>query len=278
MRRSIASKRNSKLGNWSKWGKGRSNLTYFAEALRTMRGYGVSNGAFVIGLVGSRDLPGICLRRAQSVLRDDLRPSYWSHAFVITANWDGDSPIGSLPIAEVPFFARNGEFPEPARNAVVSTTLGHYGNKTRDANVALFAVSEAVDGEAKPLGGETLATLNQVLATPNLDRDRFDFWRELALWKQYFWSGEQLPNPSLAGNPIPATSFIEMLFEQIGVDLTPSASDLNSAPEHLWTSTLWWLQEEVQRHRGVEGTLVSGCFVIRDSGAASLAPDEAAKK
>jgi hypothetical protein len=284
MRRSIAEQANSSVDNLSDWGQERSNLEFFAKALRALRRRGASAGEFVIGLVGSRDLPGISLRRAQAVLRDDRRPSYWSHAFVITADWDGKSPVAELPLAEVPFHPRSGEFPEPARNAVLrSTQLRHYADARVDANLALFSLclpqAAAVAASARRRGGskpfcaldeERRKVLRAALADPNLDRDRFDFWRELAIWQQYFWSGEQTPNPSAAGHPLPAASFIEYLFEQIGVDLTPSASALNSAPEHLWTSFRWWLQAEVQAERGLDATEVCGCFLIRDSGASVL--------
>ncbi|MDN5843079.1 MAG: hypothetical protein L0H54_06500 [Alcaligenaceae bacterium] len=270
MRRSVADQKNPNLGNWSKWGRGCSNSTFFTEALDTMRELGVGEGAYAIGLVGSCDLPGICLRRAQSVLRDDQRPSYWSHAFIVTEPWDGKSRIGRLPIVEVPFFARNGQFPEPARNAVIHNTLTHYLDRRVDPNVALFTVAKSVRGKLKPLDQAQHEVLRKAIAEPNLDRARYDLWAGLGVWQQYFWSGEQLPNPTLAGQPIPSTSLIEMLYEQIGVDLTPAASERNSAPEHLWTSMRWWLQNDVQAHRGVDGSIVSGCYVIRDPGAGVL--------
>lgn len=269
MRRSVADHKNSSLGNWSKWSRTRSNTTFFTEALRFMQERNAGDGAYAIVLIGSSDMPGICLRRAQSVLRLDQRPSYWSHALVITEPWDGVSPVSQLPIAEVPFFARNGEFPEPADNAVIrSTRLGDYLDRRRDPNVALFSITKLIDDTREPLSAMDRDILARAIADPNLDRIRYDFWSELGVWKQYFWSGEQLPNPTRNGQPIPSTSFIEMLYEQIGIDLTPAASERNSAPEHFWTSMRWWLQQDVQEHRGADGAIVAGCYAIRDHGAA----------
>lgn len=269
MRRSIADNKNPRLGNWSKWARNRSNTSFFKEALLTMREFDSGDGSCAIGLIGSSDLPGICLRQAQSVLRDDRRPSYWSHAFLLTSAWDGTSSINQLPIAEVPFFSRNGQFPEPADNAVIrSTTLGHYLDRRVDPNVALFAVTRPQGNNVKPLTTENIDIIKAAVADPNLDRGRFDFWHNLGVWQQYFWSGQQLPNPMLTAQPMPATAFLEMLFEQIGIDLTPSASERNSAPEHLWTSMRWWLQHPVQEQRGPGGAVVTGCYAIRDQGAA----------
>lgn len=275
MRRSVADQKNSSMGNWSRWSRSRSNTTFFTEALRFMQERNAGNGAHAIVLIGSSDLPGICLRRAQSVLRLDQRPSYWSHALVITEPWDGKTAVRNLPIAEVPFFPRNGEFPEPANNAVIrNTTLGHYLDRKRDPNVALFSVTRLIDGVREPLSASEHDILSHAVADPNLDRARYDLWTELGVWKQYFWSGEQLPNPTLSGQAIASTSFIEMLYEQIGIDLTPAASERNSAPEHLWTSMRWWLQPEVQEHRGVDSAVVAGCYAIRDQGAAVLRSHE----
>jgi hypothetical protein len=88
------------------------NLAFFAETIEELGG----DGTAMIGLVGSGDLPGVALRRAQSILRWDRRPSLWSHAFLVVE--DG--------IREVTLHSRAGHFPEPADNAITQATLEHY--------------------------------------------------------------------------------------------------------------------------------------------------------
>ena len=61
----------------------------------------------------------MALRRAQSILRWDRRPSLWSHAFLC---------VGGGAIREVALHSRAGHFPEPADNAITAATLEHYGN------------------------------------------------------------------------------------------------------------------------------------------------------
>ena len=82
------------------------------------------DGLALIGLVGSCDLPGVTLRRAQSILRWDRRPSLWSHAFLSSSPQDGDAAI-----REVALHSRSGAFPEPADNAVTPATLAHYNSR-----------------------------------------------------------------------------------------------------------------------------------------------------
>jgi hypothetical protein len=272
MRRSIATQRNHHFGNWTEWAKRKSNGTFFKEALQTLRRYGLGDGAMIIGLVGSRTIPGVTLRHAQRVLRWDRKPSYWSHAFLLARDWDGQEPVARLPIIEAPLFPRNGRFPDPATNAVTTaTTLGAYGDRELDANVALISVCRNQPGQPPAaLDREEIAQLTQRAAEPNFDRQRYDLWDQLCVWQQYLWSDATLDNPLMAGHPVPATAFVEMVFEAIGLDLVPNASARNSAPEHLWTAFHWWLQQDLREHSDEPGAFVTaGCFALRDPGCAT---------
>ena len=94
-----------------------------------------------IGLLGQRDLPGVTLRWAQSVLRWDLRPSLWSHAFLVAEPAAGDTAtVGRTRLREVPLFERTGAFPRPERNGVSDGRLDLYQDSSVDANVALLTI------------------------------------------------------------------------------------------------------------------------------------------
>ncbi|MDR4483232.1 MAG: hypothetical protein R3B95_08415 [Nitrospirales bacterium] len=84
MRHSQTSTRNPVIKDWtSKYGK-RTNLQFFDEAFASLQKQDIGNrGLMTVGLIGSRDVPGHTLRTAQSMLRWDLRPSFWSHVFVV---------------------------------------------------------------------------------------------------------------------------------------------------------------------------------------------------
>ena len=108
MRKSTASRRSDQLGDWSKWAAAKSNSEFFASAFKAMEGFNVGNqGLMTIGLIGSRDIPGVTLRRAQSILRWDRRPSLWSHAFLIGKAWNGKGKVDAIPIYEIPLASRN---------------------------------------------------------------------------------------------------------------------------------------------------------------------------
>jgi hypothetical protein len=286
MRRSLVTERNKQLGDWSEWAKGKDNLAYFKEALEVMeREYGVGNrGQMVIGLVGSRDLPGVTLRRAQAILRWDRRPSLWSHAFLIAKPWAGRGKIERLPVLEVPLHPRTGLFPRPESNGLNSeSTLGSYANPKLDANLAMLAVSRRKvdkDGtvEVTQLSRQELKAVADRAGDPNYDRLRYDLWDGLSAWQRYLWSDLEGANPLRNGVPVPATAYIEMAFEAMGLDLVPGASERNSAPEHIWNAAVWWHQEGMMRIEGDESPFViTGCWAARDPGCSLLGREEIEK-
>ena len=213
-----------------------------------------------MGLVGSRDLPGHGLRSAQAMLRWDLRPSYWSHAFVVADTVTTRTSLRTLPIWEVPLHPRNGQFPRPEQNGVNEGVLGHYEHKTFGANAALVAVT-MTDEEAKKL--------RKRAQNWNVDRVRYNFWNMLGVWQGYLWLPSVKHNPLQEGVPIPASSYIEFIFEGLGLGVTPGASSHNSAPEHLWNAASWWHKAFKDQDRKI-----AGMFVARDPGCAMIRTDE----
>lgn len=243
-------------GDLSKKHAERSNSDFFADAFERLASRS-ERPKVVIGLVGQRNLPGVALRRAQSILRWDLRPSLWSHAFVVLPG--RGARVTNFPIREVALHSPSGVFPEPAYNAVTAATLAAYEDPTVHANAALFTV-RLNDEEAEQIR-------YRALEDPNLDRPRYDFWRALGVWQAYFWTVGASPNPLTDGFPLFSSAFVEYCFEAIQLDLAPAASERNSAPEHLWNSAVWWTQEFKKLKRPIEKA-----FVVRDPNCAVLDP------
>ena len=208
----------------------RDNMAFFEAALgRLAEEENRHGGHLAIGLVEQRDLPGVALRRAQAFLRWDLRPSLWSHAFVF-AGRAGEGAIADVELREVVLHSRAGAFPDPSSNAVLKGRLSLYGDARVDANVAVMSVPLADD--------EFESVAHRVLRDPNLDRLRYDFWSALGVWQSYFWSAGAAPNPLREGFPVPSSAFVEYCYEAVRLDLSPGASERNSAPEHLWNAAV----------------------------------------
>jgi len=232
MRNSETSTRNLDIKDLTSKFHKRTNLQFFNDAFAVLRKQDIGNrGLMTVGLVGSRDLPGHTLRMAQAMLRWDLRPSYWSHAFVVAEPVMARTSLRTLKILEIPLFPRNGQFPKPEQNGVNEGTLGQYDDKMIDANMGLFAVT---------LSEEEVKKLVKRAKAWNADRVRYNFWNMLGIWQSYLWSQGAKPNPLREGIPIAASSYIEFIFERLGLGVTPGASSPNSAPEHLWNAACWW--------------------------------------
>jgi hypothetical protein len=236
----------------------RSNLEFFSEAFERLEGA----GRMTIGLLGQRDLPGVAVRRAQGVLRWDLRPSLWSHAFIVADDPGRADDVGSIRLREVTMHSRRGLFPEPAFNAVTDAQLRDYADARVDANIAVLVVHMSEED----LGKVAERTEREGV---NLDRLRYDLWQTLGVWQTYLWSAGAATNPLLEGFPVFSSSFVEYCYEAIALDLSPAASERNSAPEHLWNAALWWHEEFEEL-----GHAISGCCVLRDKAAALLDPEE----
>jgi hypothetical protein len=231
--------------DWTDRYRDSDNTQFFADAVADLS---EDDGLGLIGLVGSSDLPGVALRRAQSILRWDRRPSLWSHAFLLT---------GRGELREVALYSRAGHFPEPADNAITPATLAHYAG---DPNIALLAVKMDED-EAKRVTA-------RATETPNLERLRYDLFETLGFWQAFLWT-RGTPNPLEQGVPNHSSAMVEYCFEEIQLDLTPGANDRNSAPEHLWNGARWWSEAFGEFDRPI-----SGRYVVRDRHCAVLGPGE----
>lgn len=262
LRHSQSETENPDVEDWTDRYRDADNPAFFADALRSLSeegGFG-HDGLAVIGLVGTCDLPGVALRRAQSILRWDRRPSLWSHAFLIVEPLGEGGGGGDAAIREVALHSRSGVFPEPADNAITAATLGHYASPRVDPNAALLAVRMDADEAAR--------VASRAVDRPNLERLRYDLFETLGHWQSFLWT-RGTPNPLEQGVPMFSSSMVEYCFEEIRLDLTPGANDRNSSPEHLWNGARWWSEAFGEFDRPIHGR-----FVIRDPHCGVLGPGE----
>jgi hypothetical protein len=260
--------RNPDVEDWSEHYLGRDNVEFFSDAFAALAGrHDIGNqGLMAIGLVGQRDLPGFTIRTAQAILRWDLRPSLWSHLFLVAEPVQPDAAsVADARIREVPIYSRAGRFPEPNDNAVMDGRLALYGDPRIDANVAVLAVEMSHE--------EAAGVAERALEKLNLDRMRYDLWESLGMWQSYLWGAGTRPNPLREGFPVAASAFVEYCFEAIQVDLSPGGSERNSAPEHVWNGAVWWNHVFREFHHRV-----AGFYVLRDKGCSLMDPNALAPR
>ena len=219
LRHSQSDTRNPDVVDWTDRFRGEDNSAFFSAAIDELS---EQDGLGLIGLVGSCDLPGVALRRAQSILRWDRRPSQWSHAFLL---------VGGGELREVTLHSRAGHFPEPERQRdhaghARPLRLAARGRQRRAARGADGGRRGAPRRRARDAAPQPRAPALRPL------RDA----RHLAVLPVDARHAE----PARDRRAQPSSALVEYCFEEIQLDLTPGANDRNSAPEHLWNSARWW--------------------------------------
>ncbi|MEV6637852.1 hypothetical protein AB0M54_44710 [Actinoplanes sp. NPDC051470] len=190
------------------------------------------DGTLVL-LIGSRGHLPFRLRVAQSHLRHDLTPSYWSHVALL-------GPVGDDPASTTLYEI---SFEPPAGFAVPTTTnglqrgrLGTYEDAVHHPNIALLRLPVAAEVWQAP----TTAGQISVLERYQKQRSVLDATELLLEWLAFLWGVGHAGNPLLDGRGIPSAAMIESLLNAAGYDLTPSLESRASCPEAVWQAAKWW--------------------------------------
>ncbi|HUG47670.1 MAG TPA: hypothetical protein VMP67_04590 [Candidatus Limnocylindria bacterium] len=208
-------------------------------------------------LLGGTSLADFRLRVAQSQLRSDLTPSYWSLCGLLLDGGTFESvPLQFGDISDV-----------PSTNGVRRLSVAEVDDARRWPNIAVLAFverPEVIEGHA-----QRVLRRRTIIDLPEL----------IVAWLAYSWAAGSAENPLLEGRGIPSAAFVEAAHSLAGVELTPSLSSAASCPEAIWQAVKWWHEYyEGAAKLGVSaeaGLLVpTGRYALRQrSAAVELAPD-----
>jgi len=169
-------------------------------------------------LIGGTSLADFRLRVAQSALRDDMFPSYWSLAGILVGGGKFVSvPLGGHDISAV-----------PKNNGVCELMLDDYDDPTRFPNIAVIRFAEVHENVSRDID--------------RLRRDRgiIDLAAMIPPWLAFIWGIKGASNPLLEGKGLPSSAFVETVFAMAGFEVTPGLSSASSCPEAMWQSAKWW--------------------------------------
>jgi hypothetical protein len=169
-------------------------------------------------LFGGSSLGDFRLRAAQSHVRADFKPSFWSQAGVLDGNRVLTVSLEGIGAAD-----RVVE-----RNGVTSLPWRAFDDPAAYPNVAVLQFApppRAADVEAV-----------------SSDRGIVDVPTLMVRWLGYLWGAEATNNPLLSGAGIPSAAFVESVYRLAHVDLTPGLAAGASCPEAIWQSAKWWRQ------------------------------------
>jgi hypothetical protein len=223
IRRSSASKANPAIKHFTA-SKGQGNAKWLAARARP--------GAVV--LLGGAGLDHFRLRVAQSHLRHDLLPSFWSLAGVAAS---------STSFLTVPITIRDASA-VPTTNGVESVRFSQVDDPDLFPNAALIhfaSPSDAIVANARRLMEQRSALDLPTLMLP---------------WLGFIWSAGTRRNPLIEGGALPSAALVQTAFGMAGIELTPGLASGSNCPEAIWQSALWW-HDYYQKTADVSGARVA---------------------
>jgi hypothetical protein len=176
-----------------------------------------SNGLL---LFGGNSVADFRIRVAQSYLRHDLTPSYWSLVGILS----GEETFYSVPLEW-----RDELSEMPHRNGIQNCSLADYDDPQKFPNVALIQFTAAPENILKFADLLRYQRSNVV-----------DLVALVISWLGYVWGVGKSENPLQNGEGLPSAVFAETVYGICGIELTPGLESTSSCPEAIWQAAKWW--------------------------------------
>lgn len=211
-----------------------------------------------IVLLGGTSLVDFRLRVAQSQLRSDLTPSYWSLCGLFAA--DGSVATVTLQPDDISDV--------PRTNAVRTASIDDFDDPAEWPNICVLRFADNWDVVAQH--GRRLAERRTIVDLPALVLE----------WLAYAWATGDGANPLVAGNGIPSAAFVHAAHSLAGIELTPGLASTASCPEAIWQAVKWWHEyyagvAELGTSIEAKPVIPYGVYALRQRSAAVRLPPQA---
>ncbi len=200
--------------------RGEDNLTWGARAVADMK-LAEPGQWSCVALLGGVDTLSFRLRVAQSHLRRDMFPSYWSESILV--HFQG-AQLDQARAVHVPLLQPEDASYATRRNGVVDRPLTDFADTKRWPNIALIAlpVQQA----------ELLAKVESFKAA----RGTLDALEHILRWLGFAWGAAGRGNPLHDSVGLPSACMLETVCAAAGLDLTPGLESRASCPEAIWVA------------------------------------------
>ena len=203
----------------------RESNTAWGERAVAQMGTGGSDRWTYVVLLGGSDTMSFRLRVAQSHLRSDMLPSFWSESILVELL--SDSVAGAKAI-HVPLIQ-----PEPPafptrENGVVVRPLTDFDSAERYPNIALIALPVPQ--------AEVLQRVEAFRAS----RSTLDALEHVLRWLAFCWGAARTGNPLHENYGLPSACMLETACAGARFDLTPGLESRASCPEAIWVAARYW--------------------------------------
>lgn len=185
-------------------------------------------------LAGGTTLEHFRMRVAQSHLRHDMLPSFWSLAGVAASA----SSFLTVPLTVEDVSAI------PSSNAIRRVNFRNVDDVTRFPNIAVLRFAEPAGTIVRNV--ERLMTQRIAVDLPTM----------ILPWLAFVWSAGTKSNPLLEGEGLPSAALVQTSFGMSGIELAPGLASGSSCPEAIWQSAIWW-HDYYQKSADVRGSQVA---------------------
>lgn len=205
-------------------------------------------------LLGGTSIVDFRMRVAQSELRQDLLPSFWSTCGLLI---DGDV----LMTARVDAISNSSARVE--RNGLEAVKLdaeSRYGDSMFYPNIAILQFTD------------DHAAIREHVARIGQERNIVDLLAQIVAWLGYCWAVGDRGNPLMQGHGIPSATLLERAHGLASIDLSPGLPSASSCPEAIWQAARWWYKayDTVESSARSAAFTPRGAYLIRQPAAAAL--------
>jgi hypothetical protein len=209
-------------------------------------------------LLGGNSLAHFRIRVAQSHVRSDLLPSFWSLVGILTDN----RAFVSVPLD---LYGNASEIPRV--NGVQLCRLDDYDDPARFPNIAVVQFTK--DSQPIQENVDRIKWQRNVIDLPSL----------MLTWLGFIWGTGRSGNPLLDGYGVPSAALVETVYGLSRIELTPGLASTSSCPEAIWQAAKWWHQFYEGRvgtgdRAHAVATVPTGNFTIRQPAAAAVEHDD----
>jgi hypothetical protein len=204
-------------------------------------------------LLGGTSIVDFRMRVAQSELRQDLLPSFWSTCGLLI---DGNV----LMTARVDAISNSSARVE--RNGLESVRLdaeSRYGDPSLYPNIAILQFTD------------DHAAIKEHVARIGQERNIVDLLAQIVAWLGYCWAVGGSSNPLTHGHGVPSATLVERAHALAGIDLSPGLPSASSCPEAIWQAARWWYEayDAIEPSTKEAAFKPRGAYLIRQPAAAA---------
>jgi hypothetical protein len=176
-------------------------------------------------LLGGADALAFRLRVAQSHVRADMLPSWWSECVLLERR---GKKLSDAQVIHVPLQSPNDDLFPPDANGIVTRPFTDFDDAAQWPNIALLGLPITQD-----------AVLERVEAFRKA-RSTLDALEHVLRWLAFAWGVAKTGNPLNDNYGLPSACMLETVCAGAQLDLTPGLEARASCPEAMWIAARFW--------------------------------------